>query len=137
LFRIAPRHNGKTAKKETPVSRCKEGDLAFVIRDFDGCEGNLGKIVQVLGGAKKIPNLGTVWSIRPASTAIKRWWIVHRLRPGEFGKAGLLPIKCGILHPDEWLLPIRQNLVDGKTGSKAVDRGRKPLRESVKTPISA
>ena len=29
--------------------RCKDGDLAVVVGDFPGCEGNIGRIVQVKG----------------------------------------------------------------------------------------
>ena len=29
---------GEAAKKEMRMARCKQGDLAIVIREFDGCE---------------------------------------------------------------------------------------------------
>ena len=47
-----PEHPGR--RKCT--MRCKHGDLAIIVKDFEGCEGNLGLIVKVVGPAEHHPD---------------------------------------------------------------------------------
>lgn len=94
--------------------RCQIGDLAFVIEEDKGCEGNIGKIVRVISsGSDLFPEAttkyGNIWLIRPIEHF--GWWIkTYSYGCGRFLKAKY-QLKFGeIFHPDTWLLPIRDDL---------------------------
>ena len=88
--------------------RCKHGDLAIIIQDFDGCEGNLGVIVRVIGPA--INHEATImpcWQIKPVKR--RKLWLVD----GGFLSHEFLSKYNPAYHPDPWLLPING---ESKTG---------------------
>ena len=87
------------------MTRCKNGDLAIVVREFEGCEGNLGKLVLVVGNPRQTKNWGIVWKIRPAADS--GWWIIPRTGDTLTGKAKYCEDYLAYLHSDEWLFPIK------------------------------
>jgi len=83
--------------------RCKDGDLAVVVGDFPGCEGNIGRIVQVKGPARTPRQYPLpCWRIKPVNR--RGWFVVES--DWEVTKEVVI-WRSGILHPDCWLLPIR------------------------------
>ena len=83
--------------------RCKDGDLAIVVREFPGCEGNIGRIVRVRFPVKISDRCALpCWVVKPISK--KRFFIL------EFDDGishETVMWKDRIEHPDCWLLPIR------------------------------
>lgn len=120
------------------MSRCRKGDLAFVIKEFDGCEGNIGKIVRVVSRRKNVDNLqkyGNLWVIKPVSAS--RWWAVSNLGGDKLGVAELSDLSLTMVHPDHWLLPIRQHRLESNSGGMEVDRPiRRENKKSGRTPVS-
>jgi len=82
--------------------RCKDGDLAVIVQDFEGCEGNLGVIVQVVGPAR-YPRGTTLicWQIKPVKR--RKLWLTGS---GPTAKEYITK-KNTALHPDAWLMPIK------------------------------
>ena len=80
--------------------RCKHGDLAIIVDDFDGCKGNIGLIVRVIGPAEIVLDM-TCWQIIPLSG--QEMWLVDN---GKAEKALVTPSTQAI-HPDKWLSPIK------------------------------
>ena len=97
------------------MARCKKGDFAIVIREFAGCEGNVGRIVRVVGNASKHfskSNLwGTLWKFKPISTS--GWWECTYRSDSDISEASysqtISPNSC---HPDDWLFPIKAEPTD-------------------------
>jgi hypothetical protein len=89
--------------------KCKHGDLAIIIQDFKGCEGNLGVIVRVIGPAIKHPATSMpCWEIKPVKR--RKLWL-----------AGDGPVTSEFIskdnpayHPDPWMLPIKGEPVINK-----------------------
>ena len=82
--------------------RCKHGDLAIIIQDFNGCEGNLGVIVRVIGPSiKHEATTMPCWQIKPVKRR-KLWFIEGGFVAQEFISKG-----NPAYHPDPWLLPIK------------------------------
>ena len=83
--------------------RCKDGDLAVVVGDFPGCEGNIGRIVQVKGPVRTPKQYPLpCWRIKPIN---RRGWLIAE-NDWEVTKEVVI-WRSGIIHPDCWLLPIR------------------------------
>jgi hypothetical protein len=83
--------------------RCREGDLALIIREEPGCEVNVGRVVRV-GWPYRFDRVrGPSWLIEPVVTG--PWSYVS---PGG-GYVITRPITFAdrIEHPDAWLLPLR------------------------------
>ena len=81
--------------------RCKEGDLALVIREDEGCEANIGKLVRV-GGPIRINEQGhPTWLIKPVKH--EHWWTVSWW---GIPYQRLVTFDTPVEHPDDWLLPI-------------------------------
>lgn len=80
--------------------RCKEGDLAFVVRDEPGCQENIGRLVTVHGPIRHDDETGPTWII--VSVADLDW--AYAKRDGSVGYVTTRTHK--IEHPDAWLLPI-------------------------------
>ena len=80
--------------------RCKHGDLAISVDDFDSCKGNIGLIVRVIGPAEIRLEM-TCWQIIPFSG--QEMWLVDN---GKAEKALVTPSTQAI-HPDKWLSPIK------------------------------
>ena len=84
--------------------RCRPGDLAIVVREEPGCEGNLGRIVEVDGPLAVDPELGLpCWLIRPVSGAPFTFIAGGRLR------FEVVEWSSRVELPDAWLLPIRRD----------------------------
>jgi len=83
--------------------RCREGDLALIIREEPGCEGNIGRIVTVRGPLNITPDRGPSWLIKPVQAEP---WAVRNYRLQDIW-IGIVTHNDLIEHPDEWLLPIR------------------------------
>jgi hypothetical protein len=80
--------------------RCKHGDLAVIVNDFEGCEGNLGVIVEVIGPPEHHPNTPLIcWQVVPVRR--RKLWLADDEPIKEF-VSKLNPA----MHPDAWLLPI-------------------------------
>jgi len=80
--------------------RCKHGDLAVVVNDFEGCEGNLGVIVEVIGPPENHPETPLIcWQVVPVRR--RKLWLVDVVPTKEF-----VSKRNPALHPDAWLLPI-------------------------------
>jgi hypothetical protein len=81
--------------------RCKDGDMAVIVGDVTGCEGNVGRIVQVRGPTTLI--IGYVcWHIKP----IDKRPLYIREHDGSIVDERVF-WKSRIFHPDCFLLPIR------------------------------
>ena len=81
--------------------RCKDGDMAVIVGDVPGCEGNIGCIVQVRGPTIRLSGYIS-WLIKPLEN--------RKIQIREFN--GLIVSekvfwKSKIRHPDCFLLPIR------------------------------
>ena len=88
--------------------RCKDGDMAVIVGDVPGCEGNIGCIVQVRGPTSKLSGY-ICWRIKPLEN--------RKILIREFN--GVIVSEkvfwnSRIHHPDCFLLPIRPP-EDGKT----------------------
>ena len=88
--------------------RCKDGDMAVIVGDVPGCEGNIGRIVQVRGPTTHLAGY-ICWRIKPLDN--------RKLLIREFN--GIIVSEkvfwnSRIRHPDCFLLPIRPP-EDGKT----------------------
>ena len=103
------------------MNRCKKGDLAFVCRDFDGCEGNLGKIVRVVSSCKTDKRLGRLWTILPLA---KGWWFVSRAGL-SFSAASFSENLENCHHPDAWLIPLRGNTAQNLSSTEVSRRRNK------------
>ena len=81
--------------------RCKHGDLAVIVQDFPGCDGNLGVIVEVIGPPESHPDCELLcWLIRPVKR--RKLWLVSEDGPLlEF-----ISRKNQAMHPDAWLMPV-------------------------------
>lgn len=83
--------------------RCREGELALIIREEPGCECNIGRTVTVHGPLEFRPDRGPTWLIEPM---VNEPWTVRNFN-GRSLWTGLVTIEHRIEHPDSWLLPIR------------------------------
>ena len=84
--------------------RCKHGDLAVIVGEYQGCEANIGRIVQVRGPAVVTEQSGGLlsWIIKPVSRAKMVNLYIPDLLISEY-----VTWKKGIRMPDCWLIPIR------------------------------
>ena len=105
-------------------TKCKPGDLAIVIRDYDGCDDNVGRIVEVRGLLTFSDCLGPKWLIEARSD-----------HPWQFREGSRIQVTSGRLlfsdyveHPDGWLHPIR-----GSTAKDVKVSKRKKRRVAVPT----
>ena len=81
--------------------RCKDGDMAVIVGDVRGCEGNIGRVVQVRGPTSQI--VGYIcWHIKP----LDHRKILVREFNGDIVNEKVF-WKSKIHHPDCFLLPIR------------------------------
>lgn len=81
--------------------RCKDGDMAVIVGDVPGCEGNIGCIVQVRGPTIRLSGY-IRWRIKPIDN--------RKIQVREFN--GVIVSekvfwKSRVRHPDCFLLPIR------------------------------
>jgi hypothetical protein len=89
--------------------KCKDGDFAVVVFDTPGCRQNIGRVVQVRGPVRRLKQSGKLgWLIKPVH---KRVWGITEL-DGRNVKE-LVFWKSGVLHPDDWLMPIRPQSPEG------------------------
>jgi hypothetical protein len=75
--------------------KCKHGDLAIIVDDFDGCKGNIGLIVRVIGPAEVVMDM-PCWQVIPARG--QGMWLTNK------GKAqkNLITPRIQAIHPDKW-----------------------------------
>ena len=78
--------------------RCKQGDLAIIVDDFDGCKGNIGLIVKLIGPAEIVVMMGQIITLSG-----QEMWLVDE---GKAEKA-LVTLSTQAIHPDKWLSPIK------------------------------
>ena len=88
--------------------RCKEGDIAVIVGDVPGCEGNIGCVVQVRGPTTKLSGY-ICWRIKP----LENRKILIREFNGVIVNEKIF-WNSRIYHPDCFLLPIRPPK-DGET----------------------
>jgi len=79
--------------------KCKHGDLAIIVNDFEGCKGNIGLIVRVIGLAEAVMEM-TCLRVIPLSG--QKMWLI------DAGKAkkNLITPRVQAIHPDKWLSPM-------------------------------
>ena len=82
--------------------KCKHGDLAIIVDDFDGCTGNIGLLVRVIGPAEVIMEMAC-WQVIPLSG--QGMWLIDE---GKARKSLITP-RIQAIHPDKWLRPIKGN----------------------------
>ena len=82
--------------------KCKHGDLAIIVNDFEGCKGNIGLLVRVIGPAEVIMEMNC---LRVIPLSGQKMWLI------DAGKAkkSLITPKIQAIHPDKWLRPIKGN----------------------------
>lgn len=83
-------------------TRCNPGSLALVIAEHPGCEGNIGRVVEVRGPLE-MDEARPCWHIQPTQEA--PWLILERdgTVSGE-----RVSWSSGVIHPDAWLAPLRE-----------------------------
>jgi len=81
-------------------TRCQPGTLALVISEHRGCEGNIGRIVEVRGPLEHDEGL-PCWYIRPTLDA--PWQILERDGTVSSERVTWL---SSVIHPDAWLTPL-------------------------------
>jgi hypothetical protein len=114
--------------------RCKEGDLAFVVRDFEGCEANLGRLVHVRGPVISRADVGPTWLITPVTSVP---WTFLDL-DGSFHVE--FPLRDLVEHPDAWLIPIREQpgaSVHERGGEKKLGEGNADSTRPAKDLVAA
>jgi hypothetical protein len=82
--------------------KCKHGDLAIIVDDFDGCKGNIGLLVRVIGPAEIIMEM-SCWQVIPMSG--QKMWLIDE---DKACKRTITP-RIQAIHPDKWLKPIKGN----------------------------
>jgi hypothetical protein len=80
--------------------KCKHGDLAIIVNDFEGCKGNIGLLVRVIGPAEIIMEM-VCWQVIPLSG--QKMWLIYE---GKAYKQSITA-KTQAIHPDKWLRPIK------------------------------
>jgi hypothetical protein len=94
--------NPDNSSNQTSIAlRCKDGDLAVIVGDVPGCEGNIGCIVEVRGPTIRLGGY-ICWLIKPISD--------RKIEIREFNGvivAETVIWRSRIRHPDCFLLPIR------------------------------
>ena len=83
--------------------RCREGELALIIKEEPGCECNIGRTVTVAGPIFFRLGRGPTWLIEP--TTDEPWTVRNFM--GCDNWTGHINLDTRIEHPDSWLLPIR------------------------------
>lgn len=81
------------------ADRCKQGDMAIIIKDNPGSEANIGLVVHVEGPRKVFVSRGTVWRVRPINFDTMTYIDYD-------GTVGIGPA-TDIENEDVWLLPVR------------------------------
>ena len=87
---------------------CKTGDIAVIIKEFSGCESNLGRLVKVNNTGKHPSYSGVLWVIVPLEDS------PLALRSSEEGPVTFEKVSSEsdrVLHPDAWLQPIRSSAI--------------------------
>lgn len=91
------------------TTRCKDGDIAIILRDNPGCEANVGRLVEVRGPGSSSCYPGMVtWRIQQ----IDRHAQWHVCETDASITLEWLTWKSNVSHPDAWLLPIRPRETD-------------------------
>jgi hypothetical protein len=86
--------------------RCRDGDIALVVKETPICNANVGKLVRVRGPAKTvILTQMPGWQIKPLH---RRLWSVEKLN-GRFLRELVNWDSC-VFHEDAWLLPLRSEI---------------------------
>ena len=86
--------------------RCRDGDIALVIKDSPICIANLGRLVRVRGPARVVIKTQMMgWRIKPLHRS--RWSIEDH---DDVFTRELVNWDSCIFHEDAWLLPIRPGL---------------------------
>jgi hypothetical protein len=80
--------------------KCKHGDLAIIVDDIEGCKGNIGLLVRVIGPAETIMEMAC-WQVIPLCG--QGMWLIDE---GTACKR-TITAKIQAIHPDKWLRPIR------------------------------
>lgn len=106
------------------TTRCKNGDIAIVLRDSPGCEGNVGRLVEVRGPTSTSCYPGMVsWLIQQIDQH-GQWFIFET--DGRITRE-TLTWRSRVYHPDAWLLPIRPGEADDFVSTETSDSQAKVL----------
>ena len=86
--------------------RCRDGDIALVVKESPMCSANVGKLVRVRGPARIMTTTQMPgWRIKPLH---RRLWYVEEL-DGRLVRELVNWNSC-VFHEDAWLLPIRPEI---------------------------
>ena len=102
--------------------RCKEGDVALVVKEERGCEANLGRLVSVRGPVVSYAGLGATWLISPLTGA---GW-TYLTASGQVRRRCIS--RKEVEHPDAWMVPLREQ-PDDLTMKGSASRSNSPLTE--------
>ena len=84
--------------------RCKDGDLAIIVRETPECVDNLGRLVEVKGPSRWGIGYELVcWQIRPVN-AVPLMVDVDGIIVRE-----VVGWESHVIHPDTWLMPIKNS----------------------------
>jgi hypothetical protein len=94
--------------------RCKDGDLAIIIRETPECADNFGRVVEVKGPPRWGIGYQLVsWRIRPVHPTplvVDDQGVITR---------EIVDWASQVIHPDTWLLPIKKS---GESRRDEIDR---------------
>lgn len=109
-------------------TRCKPGDLAIILRDYGGCDSNVGRIVKVHGPVGMCDFWGPKWLIE--ATSPEPWYFTEW--PAVLVTPGPMTLSDRIEHPDCWMQPIRpQSAEQGQRVSSAKRKKKATSRTKV------
>ena len=83
--------------------RCNDGELAIIIKDYPGCERNIGRVVTVRGPFKLQTEDGPTWLIYPECPEP---WTYLSFYSDHIVTRPITATNI-VQHPDAWLLPLR------------------------------
>jgi hypothetical protein len=106
--------------------RCKEGDLAIIIKEEPGCEANIGRVVRVSGPIVVREHVGATWLICPAGADDWLAILMCPTRGAVVRAAHGIEQLSNIEHPDRWMVPLKKLRASGKGEQSRVTSGPQP-----------
>ncbi len=108
--------------------KCRPGDLAVVMRDEEGCESNVGRVVRVRGPVDHDWRGYPTWLITPYRAEGYVW-----RRAGDPSGVFAYTGEDNIEHPDRWLMPLRKPKGTGKHKQKGLKAPRPQQEQTAET----
>lgn len=102
--------------------------MAVIVKDFPGCEQNLGVLVKVIGPVQFVTaSEHPMWPVVALSGA--RLFAINN--DGSGPPEAIDTSECGhVLHPDQWLVPLKDHKANGEVSVEAevIGIGRRHAR---------